>query len=167
MYHWPTDAKFWVGLWGPNRVPNYPSNFTPRQNLKFCQQKISIFSRVSLANWCQIHVMERSSSMSADGWCVQWPQHWIGLDKLPQFDPSYVWIHQLDLKLKKIDRKLLRKLLRSWAVWPGRSCVFVGITRHTFWRFKPLWIGTLLCFVKPVMSQLNCERKQLWNMYNP
>ena len=22
-------------------------------------------------------------------WCVQWPHHWIGLEKLPQKDPSY------------------------------------------------------------------------------
>ena len=43
VYHWPTDAKFLVGLWGPIRVPNYPLNFTPRQNLKFVNRKFQFF----------------------------------------------------------------------------------------------------------------------------
>ena len=32
-------------------------------------------------------------------WCVQWPHHWIGLEKLPQKDPSYAWICPLVPKL--------------------------------------------------------------------
>ena len=34
-------------------------------------------------------------------WCVQWPHHWIGLEKLPQNDPSYAKICPLVQKLWK------------------------------------------------------------------
>ena len=33
-------------------------------------------------------------------WCVQWPHHWIGLEKLPQNDPWHVEICPLDQKIQ-------------------------------------------------------------------
>ena len=72
-------------------------------------------------------------------WCVQWPYHWIGHEKLPQNDPSCAIICPL-------DQKLLKGLL------PCQLMCTVITPLDWAWKTTPKW--PLICHSQSIGSEV-------------
>ena len=72
-------------------------------------------------------------------WCVQWPNHWIGLEKLPQNDPWH-------FEIRPLDQKLWRCLF---------SCQLIcTVTSPLDWPWKTTPKGPLICLNLSIGSKV-------------